>query len=75
MNSSQTRAQTVSPALQQLACQLRKTARDSENQPITEAEIAPAIERLIQQLVLNYRYLDEAIQETLDDLRFRETVA
>ena len=75
MPISQSRFQSVSPALRQLASQLRQTARDSENRPITEPEIAPTIERLVLQLVLNYRYLDEAIQETLDDLRFRETAA
>jgi hypothetical protein len=44
---------------------------DSEQMPIQTEEIFTVVNQLMQRLVWSYPYLDEALQELLDELRFR----
>ena len=55
----------------QLIDYVRHHAVDSEQTPICSDEISIVTNRLIQQLIWNYPYLDQVLQEVLDDLRFR----
>ena len=47
-------------------------AIDSERQPIQSEEIPTVIDLVIEQLVWKYPYLDQVLQETLDELRYRD---
>lgn len=44
---------------------------DSEQTPICSDEIPTIVNQLIQQLIWKYPYLDQVLQELLDELRFR----
>ena len=67
---TQTDELTQPTALCQLAARIGN-AVDSENQPITDAEASQVMDILVQQRILSDKYLNQVIQENLDDLRFK----
>jgi hypothetical protein len=51
---------------------IQNLAIDSEGSPILADEVPIVTNLLIQQLVWRYPYLDQIIQELLDNLRFQK---
>lgn len=56
--------------MKHLLIYIQETAIDSEHTPIAPDEVAIVANLTIQRLVLQYPFLDQTIQEILDDLRF-----
>ena len=50
---------------------IQQTAIDSENRPIKPDEVATVSDRVIHALVWQHPHLNQVIQESLDDLRFK----
>jgi hypothetical protein len=62
------------PEVHRLIQHIQHTAIDSENTPITSQEVAAVSNRVIHALVWQYPHLNQVIQESLDDLRFKASV-